>query len=244
MIEGSHWIVAVIALASSLLLGEIAGRIIRSSMGREDRTPEIREMARPVGTFVFWAAAAIGVLVAVASTSRHAFEQIPDRVIEVFPNLMLGGLILIVGYAVSLIVAATVAQSSVRTSGVRHRNLERGLRYAVLGASAVMALSQLGVDTTLLSLALGIVVGAPTLVVGMLTAFGGRQVAAEIAAGRALRSHVKVGRHLSCSDVDGLVVAVHAVSVEVETPDGHRVQMPFHRLLEQPYSVTPARSRA
>jgi hypothetical protein len=244
MIDGNRWILAVIALASSLLLGEIAGRLVRGSMSREDRSNEIREMARPVSSFLFWACTALGVFVAVASTSRHAFEEIPDRMLARLPDLLLAGLILIAGYAVAIGVGAAAAQSSIRASGKRHRGLERALRYAVLGTTVALALSQLGVDTTVLSLALAIIVGAPAVAITLLTAFGGRHVAREIAAGRALRSHLKVGFHLACGDVDGTIVAVHQVSVEVETIDGRRIQMPMHCLMDSPYSVSPARSRA
>lgn len=244
MIDGNRWIVAVVALAASLLLGEIAGRIIRASMSRSDRSSEIREMARPVSSFLFWASTALGVFVAVASTSRHAFEQIPDRMLARLPDLLLAGLVLIAGYAVSIGLSAAVAQSAIRASGRRHRRLERAVRFTVLGASAALALSQLGVDTTVLSLAMAVVVGAPALAIALLTAFGGRQVASDIAAGKALRSHLKVGFHLATGDIEGVIVAVHPVAVEVESVDGRRVHVPLHCLLEAPYAVSPARSRA
>ena len=244
MIEGNRWIVAVVALAASLLLGEIAGRIVRASMNRPDRSNEIREMARPVSSFLFWASTALGVFVAVASTSRHAFEQIPDRMLSRLPDLLLAGLILIAGYALSIGVSAAVAQSAVRASGRRNRRIERTVRLTVLGATGALALSQLGVDTTVLSLAMAVVLGAPALTVALLTAFGGRQVASDIAAGKALRSHLKVGFHLASGDVEGVIVAVHPVAVEVESADGRRVHVPLHCLLEAPYTVSPARSRA
>ena len=114
----------------------------------------------------------------------------------------------------------------------------------MIGTSVALALSQLGVDTTLLGLALGVVVGAPAVAIALLTAFGGRQVASDIAAGRALRSHLKIGFRLSAGDIDGVIVAVHQVSVEVETAAGARVHLPLHCLLEAPYSVAPARTRA
>jgi len=243
VIEGNRWILAAVALAAGLLLGEIAGRIARGTMSRADRSNEVREMARPVGSFLFWGSTAVGILIAVASASRRSLQELPDRATELLPDLLLAGLILIAGYAVAIGVSAGVAQSALRASGVRHRNLERTLRYSILGTSGVLALSQLGVDTTVLTLALGVVVGAPSLALGLLTAFGGRQVATEIAAGRALRGHLREGYHLRCGDTEGLIVAIHPISVEVESVDGQRIHLPLHCLLDQPYSVSPARSR-
>lgn len=242
MIDGTRWILALIALAGSLLVGEVAGRIVRASMSRPGRSDEIREAARPVGLVLFWASATLGLFVAVASTSRHAFEEIPDRILDMLPEVLFAGVILIAGYAVAIVLVAATAQAAVRVSGARHRGVERALRAALAGTTIALALSQLGVDTTVLSLALGVIVGAPALTIALLTAFGGRHVAAELAAGRALRSHLKVGYHLSCGDVDGTITAIHPVSVEVEGVEGRRVQVPMHCLLEQPYSVSPVRT--
>ena len=114
MIDSNRWILAVIALAGSLLLGEIGGRLVRASMSRSDRSNEIREMARPVSSFLFWASTALGVLVAVASTSRHAFEEIPDRMLVRLPDLVIAGVVLIAGYALSIGAVAAIAQSAVR----------------------------------------------------------------------------------------------------------------------------------
>lgn len=244
MIDSNRWVLAVILLAACLLVGEIAGRLARASMARADRTPEIREMARPVQRFLFWVSFAAGLVLAVASTSAAAFDDVPDRVLRVLPNLVLAGLICICGYAVSIVVSAAVTRTTTRTAGTRNRRVERWSRVAVGVGTAVLALSQLGVDTTLLSIALGILAGAPALAVALLTAFGGRRVATEIAAGRALRSHLKVGYGLRCGDVDGRIVAIHPVSVEVETADGALVHLPFHRLLDEPFSTSPARARA
>lgn len=242
MIDSNRWILAVIALASGFLIGEIAGRIIRASLSRDERSAEIREMARPVSRFVFWISAAAGFLIAVASTSRHAFDQIPERTGALLPNALLAGLILIGGYAVAIAGSAAVAQSTVRASGTRHRTLERAVRFATFGAACVLALSQMGVETRLLSLALAVAVGVPALTVGLLTALGSRGVAEEIAAGRALRGHVKVGYRLECADAAGRVVHLHPVSVELETDDGRHVHVPYRHLLADAYSVSPVRS--
>lgn len=239
-----HWILGVVALGSGLLLGEIAGRIVRSTMSREDRSAEVREMARAVGSFVFWACTGIGVFVLVASASRETLEEVPRRVAAYVPNLLVASLIVLAGWAVSIGVSALVGQSALRASGVRHRGLERMLRLSLLGTSVALALSQLGVDTTILSLALGVVAGGPILALALLTGFGGRQVAAQLAAGRALRDQLRVGRWLEAGEVRGRIVAVHPVTTELETDDGQRVHLPHDQLLRSSFSTSPVRSAA
>ena len=118
MIEGERWIIAVIALAGSLLMGEIAARIVRASMNGPGRSDEVREMARPVGRVLIVVSGAVGLFVALASTSRHAFEEIPDRIVERLPEVLLAGLILVVGYGVAIVATAGLAQSAIRTGAV------------------------------------------------------------------------------------------------------------------------------
>lgn len=243
LIAGNRWIVALIALAGSILFGEIASRLLRASLGRADRAPEVRDVARPAGNVVFWTSTVMGVLVALASTSRRAVEGLPDRIAERLPDLILGGVVLVVGYAVGVMASAAVAQGSVRASGRRHRRLERTTRWTIVGVAGAFAASQVGVDTTVLGVMFAVLVGVPAMAVGLLTAWGGRDVAAELAAGRALRSHLKVGFHLSVDEVSGVIVAMHAVSVEVEDGQGRRLQVPFHLLLDRPYAVSPSRQR-
>ncbi len=238
------WIFALVLLGAGLLLGEIAGRVARASMSRPRRSPEVREMARPVGTFLFWAGTAVGLLMAVASASPETLERIPDETLHLLPDLLVALLFLIAGYAVSVGLAAAVGQSALRASGVRQRGLERLMRVAIMAAAIVLALGQLGVDTTILVILLAAFLGGPTLAIALLTGLGGRQVASNLAAGRALRGQLQVDRWLSCEGPDGqlggIIVAVHPATVELLTADAGTVHVPLSRLLDQPFQVQGA----
>lgn len=243
----THWIFAAIALGSGLLLGEIAGRILRGTMLRADRSPEVKEMARPVGTAVFWSGTALGLLLAVGSSSPRTFNRIPDRISVYLPNLLVAGLLLIGGYALAIAVSAAVGQSAMRGTGVRHRGLERMLRLAIMTAGAVLALSQLGVNTQVLVIVLGALLGAPALAIALLTGLGGRDVAANLAAGRALRGQLQVDKYLvrqspDGSSIRGVIVAIHPVTVELLTDELATVHVPLQRLLEGTFEVHPHRS--
>ena len=93
-------------------------------------------------------------------------------------------------------------------------------RFLVYAVSLVLALSQLGVDTTILSIIAAAVVfglaGAFALLVGL----GGREMGGELAAGRHLARLVRVGDHIEVNGVAGVVIALHPASVEVGGDDG------------------------
>lgn len=245
----NNWILALVVLASGLLLGEIAGRLIRGSMSRPKRSAAIRELARSVGTFAFWTGTAIGLFAAVATVSPATIHDVPKRSLAVVPDLMLGALFLIAGYAISIGVSAAVGQSALRATGVRHRSLERMLRISIIAASVVVGLSQVGVDIRILVVVLIALLGAPALAMALLTGLGGREVAGNLAAGRALRGQVVEGAYLVGRGVDGRmvrgeVVAVHPVTVELLTDDMATLHLPLRLLLEHPFEVQPARNGA
>ncbi len=238
-----QWIWALVALGSGLLLGELGGRLVRAARGGPDRSPAVRSTARTVGSLVFWTSTAIGMVIAVGILDVSVLEDLGDVLSDELPNILLALVMLIVGYAVAVAVAAAVGQSARRASGVRQKNLERLLRFLIMVAAAVLALTQVGVSDAMLAVLLTVLVAAPAVAMAMLSAFGGRDVASQLAAGRALRHQLREGWTLSCRADDdavvGRIVELHPTSVEVELADGAHLHVPNRQLLDQPFSVRP-----
>ena len=240
--EQTTWIWAVVSLGSGLLMGEIGGRLARRGIaaGSGDRLGRMaarREVAGLVGTVVFWLATAIGILVALWVLDPDVLDDLGDRLSEVLPRLGVGALVLIGGHSVSVLVAATVGQSARKATGVRQRGLERALQLGIMAAAVVVALAGLGVQPSIIVVPLTAVIAAPALAFALLSGLGGREVASQLAAGRALRHQLREGRTLECGLVQGRIVALHPTSVEVERDDGSRAHIPNRCMLSEPYSV-------
>ena len=233
--EHAEWIWAAVAFGSGLLFGEIAGRLVRSAFARRDDVA--RDNAGAVGSFVFWASTALGLVVAIALIDREVLDDLGDRLSENLPRLLVAFLLLIGGYAVSVAVAAMVGQSARKATGVRQIGLERLLRIAIMTAAVVVALTELGVASSMLVVLLAVGIGAPALAVALLSAHGGRDVAGQIAAGRSLRHQLRPGMWLRTGGTEGTIVSLHPSVVELEQPDGVRVLVPNRTLLEQPFEL-------
>lgn len=233
--EHAEWIWAAVAFGSGLLFGEIAGRIVRSAMSR--RGDAAREAASSVGTFVFWASTTVGLVIAIALIDASVLEDLGDRLADQLPRFLVAFLILIGGYAISVAVAATIGQSARKATGVRQVGLERTLRGSIMAAAVVVALTEMGVDSSMLVVLLAVAIGTPALAIALLTAHGGREVAGHIAAGRSLRHQLRPGQQLSCDGERGTIVVLHPSTVELQRPDGSRVLIPNRSLLEHPFVV-------
>ena len=101
-----------------------------------------------------------------------------------------------------------------------------------LFAGVLIAANQIGVDTTILTLAAGAVFFGTAASVALIASNGSRQVSAEVAAGRSIRRLIDIGDRIDTGTTAGKVIELHGVSVEVETVEGKRVLMPYTRLLE------------
>ncbi len=238
--EHSEWIWAAVAFGSGLLFGEIAGRLVRSAMERRgDRTGGA---ASAMGTFVFWASTTVGLLVATALIDSNVLDDLGSRLSDNVAHLLVAFLLLIGGYAVSVAVSTMVGQSALKATGVRQVALERLLRTVIMAFAVVVALTELGVDPSVLVVLLAVAVGAPAFTLALLTALGARDVASQIAAGRALRHQLQPGQSLTCDGETGQIVALHQATVEIEREDGSRVLLPNSRLLVGPVTIDqPAR---
>lgn len=239
----AEWIWAALVLGCGLLIGEIAGRLVRRAFERREqdgpsRTAARRELASIVGSVVFWTMTAVGLVIAIGIVDVDVLEDLRSQLGESVPRLGVAALLLIGGHAVSVLVAAMVGQSARKATGVRQRGVELALQLGIMGAAVVIALAELGVQPGLIVAPLVALIGAPALAFALLSGLGGREVAGQLAAGRALRHQLREGRVLQCGDVRGRIVAMHPTTVEVECGDGSRTHIPNRRMLTESFSIS------
>jgi hypothetical protein len=233
------WLWAAVSIAVGLLIGEIGGSIVRSVMSNRSRSPLTRERARSTASGVFWASVAGGAVMAAGVLDQEGLEEFGSMLREGLPRLLLSGVLLIVGYALALALAAAVGQSALKATGVRQSALEKALKFTILAISVVVALRVGGVDNSLLVVLFAGLIGAPALALALLTALGAREVATHVAAGRALRHQIQEGWTLQVDDVLGDVVALHTTFVEVVDTTGELHHLPNGWLLERPFVAGP-----
>ena len=224
------WIYAAGAVIVGLLSGVVGAALVRVIIlkGREDRA-EMHDAARATSTFLFLFFTALGAIVAIGFVNPETLEPIPADILRKSPRILAAGLILIAGRAIAYALGGAVNTAFAgSTTRVRAQIATAG-RFLVYAVAAVLALSQLGVDTTILSILAGAVTfglaGAFALLVGL----GGREMGGELAAGRQLSRIVSVGDRVEVDGIAGRIVALHPASVEIEL-DGASLHVANTRL--------------
>lgn len=225
------WIGAGGSVVGGLVAGALLASATRRILRAPGRRPEVRELAGPTATFLFWLSVATGVVFAVAVVEPRTIEDVPADVLAYVPRVFAAGLILLAGRAVAVVCAAATGRAVARALGRPSGQVVAVVRVGVNLAAVVLALSQLGVDTTILVVLAGGLAVSFSLAFALLVGLGGSNVAREIAAGRYLRRFVSPGATLRSSGLSGSVVALHPLTIEVLTDDGRRLHVPHSRLL-------------
>lgn len=236
------WVILVVAIFTMSGLAGAGLLMMALTKGRGD-DPIYRDSARSMAILWFVVFFVAGLVVATSVANRDSFEHVPSELVDALPDLIVAVLIVVVGRALALAAGSFVGRS-LAASSLRVREQAGVLvRTLVTFAAVVIALAQMGVNTTLLQITGGALLfglaGAAALLVGL----GGRDVAAEVAAGRYLARVVQPGDALEVSidgvTVSGVVVAVHPATIEVDAgPSGTR-HLPNSKVLAAGPRVVP-----
>lgn len=112
-------------------------------------------------------------------------------------------------------------------------------QWVVLGVAGVMALSQVGVPTQILTVLAAIVLGGGVLTGAIAFGLGGRQLAGAVSAGRYVQESFAVGQVVTVAGIRGEIVAVERAAA-ILVPDGEpesTIRVPHHLFLEAPVRV-------
>lgn len=231
-----RWVWASVALVGGLLIASFAALIVRRSLGREARRLALRKIAGPLSLFTFWTLTAAAILVAIAVSSPETLKPIPTDILDWLPNAALAGLLVIGGYALALSVSLALGRLIERGTGERHRSLEQVVRTAVVLGAAILALSQIGVDTTILNILIAAAAFGIAAALAGISIAGSRRLATHIVSGRALRPTLAVGRTIKAGDVEGSIIDQSVTHLVVATEHG-RLHVPWGLLIDQPILI-------
>ena len=225
------WIWAAVAVVAGFVVGGVLSRVVRAILGRPRRPDAVKNNAGVIASLFFSVAVIVGLITALGIANRDSLDTLPEDLVDYLPNALSAAIVLIIANVAATFVVAAVERSLGHVSPAIRARVPPILRTTILFAGVLIAANQLGVDTTILTLAAAAVFFG-LAAAGALVAFAGsRQVAAEVAAGRALRRLLHIGDRIDTDDVTGSIVELHGVGAEVETADGRRLIVPYSALL-------------
>jgi small-conductance mechanosensitive channel len=174
--------------------------------------------------FVLLALGALGLTDVVVSTLNSFFAFLPRLVAATAIFLIGAFLARIAGDAA----AAVAAQSNVQSG----RILGQAIRYSLLLVTLILALNELGVETTILTTIIIVSVAAIGLGLALAFGLGNRDLAHSIMAGFHAREEFSPGQTVSVNKYEGSLVRIGVTKTLLETEEGF-VSLPNIVLLNE-----------
>lgn len=134
-----------------------------------------------------------------------AVADLLDSVLGFVPRAISAAILIIFGSMLARFLGSTITAISENVNITYGRALGRIIEYAILAFVVVLAISTLGVDTTILTTSLTIIVAAAGLAIALTFAFGARESARNVIAGYYVRQNFRAGQQLTLGDYNGRI---------------------------------------
>ncbi|MEM7094123.1 MAG: hypothetical protein AAF567_14045 [Actinomycetota bacterium] len=219
---------------AGFVLASIVSRVLRQSF--ESRKGRIAQLAPAVTSLSFSLLLVTGLLVALGFVQPDSVAKLRDDTIDYLPRALSALIVVILGGVIGTIVSTATRESIGRTMGRAGEKAPTVVKGVITAFAAILAASQLGIDTTVINIVVAGGVFALALAFAMVVGLGSRPVATEIASGRALRRVVSIGDEVATGELSGTVVQLHPTSIELDTDGTHRL-VPYTELAG-PLTVT------
>lgn len=227
----------IVALAGFLAAGLVASWFTRAlnliERGFRRLSPERADQlasATPhdvIQRIVYFATLVFFLLLSVRFLGISALSEGLDLVLAYIPQLLIGGLIIIVGYLLGIVTHTVVSNLLVPTQSML---LPRVAQIIVVTTAVMTGLGQMSVDISFLTNVITIVMA--TILGGLSLAFaiGSRQIVANLLSRRDLERY-SVGDVIRIDRTEGTIVDFTRTGVVIETEEG-TVNIPATRFLE------------
>ncbi len=208
-------LIALGLIAGGFVLGSIAAAISRKIASKETQPEVIKTSASSIATLAFSIILIISLIIALGVINSSALDQLLTDVALFLPRVISAAIVLIVANITGNLVEVGVARSLGHVSATMRQRVPSMVKTLIMGFAVVIAANQLGIDTSIVLIAVGAIFFGVALASAILAGLGGRPVAEEVAAGRAIRREIKVGDTVRVGHVEGDVTAIGSTSTQI-----------------------------
>ncbi len=234
----TDWIFVGAAIFGGIVVGVIANRIVNAVIDRPSRPEPVRNAAGPLSSLALWAAVVTGLVLALGVASPTALEQLLRDVIQFIPRVISAAIVVIVANVGASFAQAALAPALARMPASVQRQILNGIRIVIIGLAVLLAVRQLGFDTTVINIGVAAILFGLAGALMLLVAFGGRHVATEVASTRVLRRILNEGDRVHLENLSGIVVAIHPTTVEIQRPGARStVMVPSSRFVNENFGI-------
>lgn len=169
---------------------------------------------------LFWTVLLLSAAVAARLARLPAVSGWLDQIAAWMPGFLVGVVIIIVGYFISLVVGEQVATSARAAKAGQSALMGKLVQSGILIAAVIIGLDQIGVDVTFLVALFAVSVGAIFVGFSIAFGFGAREYVSNLIGARTARQYIKPGTMLRIGDITGEVLEITATQIALDTAEG------------------------
>ena len=169
---------------------------------------------------LFWTVLLLSAAVAARLARLPAVSGWLDQIAAWMPGFLVGVVIIIVGYFISLVVGEQVTTSARAAKAGQSALMGKLVQSGILIAAVIIGLDQIGVDVTFLVALFAVSVGAIFVGFSIAFGFGAREYVSNLIGARTARQYIKPGTMLRIGDITGEVLEITATQIALDTAEG------------------------
>jgi hypothetical protein len=221
------WLLAVILRRLTVRLTRRFDGLARRSdfEGPLQRMGLQRALSDVFGAFVFWTVFLFFFAGATEAIGLPVLSTWLTGVAFFLPRIIAALLILVGGIMLANLARDGVRAASATANVVYGEALAQIIRVALLAVAVLIAINELGIDVTIVTVALGVVLGATFGGVALAFGLGARTAVSNIIGAHYVRQVVRVGQTVRVGAVQGEVEAITPTALVLRNADG-RVIVP------------------
>jgi hypothetical protein len=224
-------------LVGGVVLGNVFGRITDRYLSREAQPQPIRDAAKPLSSLVLYGFIIAGLMAALGIVQPDALAEIPKDLIAFLPRVLSAAIIVIGANVITSFAHAALRPMMGRSSARVQRQVNLAVKVLIVGMATVLAVTQIGIDTTIVNILVGAIFFGLAASMTLLVGLGGQAVAREVAASRAVRRLVTEGDQVTVGSVSGTVIAVRPTAVELHDASGTVILIPSSQFVGESLTV-------
>ncbi len=218
------WLVALGFKKLSVRLATIVNKfLIRAFPKAGFRFPQV--FIKLLSQVVFWITLLFFVTAATQIFGLTAFSIWLDHLVEFFPSLVAGTLIIVVGILLSTLARDLTISASAAADLGYSRILGGLIQGTILIIAAIMGLDQIGVEVEFLVTLLAILVAAAVGSLALGLGLGTQDLVNNLIGGHYLKQYYQPGQRVRLGSMEGTILELTPVAVILSTDDG-RVLVP------------------
>ncbi len=193
-----------------------------------------------VGRFVYWLLILLVIITASDTLGWSTFSGEISKLLSLLPNLFVAALFLVLGLYIAGFVRDFLSGATTSLSIASGKIVSQGIYYLLVVMVVLTTLDQAGVDISVITSNLMLILGAVLLSAALSYGLASRDVLSNILAGYFARSLYRKGQRIEFQGTQGVIVEITKVALILNTEGGSKEVIPTHHLMTERVKILEA----